>query len=189
MHEGGAQTSAELGARTGTHERYAREWLEHQATAQILAVDDAEKAAGERRYSLPEGYEEVFVNPLSMAYIAPLGRFLKVMGAVAEPLLDVYRSGGGLSWGAMGEDARMGQAAFNRPFFINSLVAHYLKQLPELDAALSSPGARVAEIGPGGGWALIAMAEGYPGPGRRRLRPRPGVGGDGERQPRPGGRR
>jgi SAM-dependent methyltransferase len=162
LHEGGAQTSAELAARTGTHERYTREWLEQQATAQILAVDDAGKPAAERRYSLPEGYEEILVNPLSMAYMAPLGRFLKVMGAVAEPLLDVYRTGAGLSWGAMGEDARLGQAAFNRPFFINSLVADYLKQLPELDAALSSPGARVAEIGPGGGWALIAIAQAYP---------------------------
>ena len=32
----GALTSTELAAHTGTHERYAREWLEQQATAGIL---------------------------------------------------------------------------------------------------------------------------------------------------------
>ncbi|MGI8976994.1 MAG: SAM-dependent methyltransferase, partial [Thermomicrobiales bacterium] len=32
LAEGGAATSAELAQRTGTAERYAREWLEQQAT-------------------------------------------------------------------------------------------------------------------------------------------------------------
>ena len=55
----------ELAARAGTNERYTREWLEQQATAGYLAVDNPEAAADERRFRLPEGYEAVFVDPES----------------------------------------------------------------------------------------------------------------------------
>jgi SAM-dependent methyltransferase len=155
----GPLTAAELASKTGTHERYTREWLEQQATAQILRIEGVGTAAP--RFSLPEGYEAVLVDELSPAYMAPIGRFLKIMGAVAESLLDAYRSGGGVSWAQMGPDARESQAAFNRPFFAGSL-AEYLRQIPEVDAALVKPGATVAEIGCGGGFALIAMAQAYP---------------------------
>ena len=40
LHAGGPATSAELAARTGTTERYIREWLEHHAASGLLAVDD-----------------------------------------------------------------------------------------------------------------------------------------------------
>src|SRR5690554_4542667 len=52
-------TVADLADRTGMHERYAREWLEQQAVAGILVVDDADAAADERRYSLPSAHAEV----------------------------------------------------------------------------------------------------------------------------------
>ncbi len=158
----GPLTSAELAAKTATNERYTREWLEQQATTRFLSVDDPAAPADKRRFALPAGYEDIFVNPASEAFIAPAGRFLKVMGASAEQLLGVFRSGGGLSWEQMGEDARTGQADFNRPFYVNALVDGYIKQVPGLDEALRRPGARVAEIGPGGGWALISLAAAYP---------------------------
>jgi len=102
------------------------------------------------------------VNELSPAFVAPIGRFLKVMGTSAGALLPAYRSGHGISWAEMGEDARTAQADFNRPFFLGSLVDEHLGQLPELNDALKRPGARVAEIGPGGGWALVGLARAYP---------------------------
>ena len=39
-HDEGAATSRELADRTGVDERYAREWLEHQAVTGLLEVDD-----------------------------------------------------------------------------------------------------------------------------------------------------
>ena len=45
-------------ASTGTFERYAREWLEQQATAGLLTVDDAAAAAGDRRFTLPAEYQD-----------------------------------------------------------------------------------------------------------------------------------
>ncbi|HEU4370656.1 MAG TPA: hypothetical protein VFV05_20735 [Methylomirabilota bacterium] len=45
----GALTPAGLAATAGIAERYAREWLEQQAVAGLLAVDDAVGPAAERR--------------------------------------------------------------------------------------------------------------------------------------------
>ena len=46
---GDPATAPELAARTGTHPRYAREWLEQQAVAGYLAVDDVRAAPDQRR--------------------------------------------------------------------------------------------------------------------------------------------
>jgi hypothetical protein len=50
LAESGAATPAEFAARTGTQERYAREWLEQQAVTGILEVEDAAAEASGRRY-------------------------------------------------------------------------------------------------------------------------------------------
>lgn len=157
----GPATSVELATRTGTHERYVREWLEQQATAGFLTF--SRDAGGHRRFSLPPGYQSVLVDRESELFVAPLGRFLVSTVRNAHQALEAYRSGGGVSWEAFGEDMRTAQSDFNRPFFSNSLVPGYLSQIPGLHDALSKAGARIAEIGPGGGWAAIAIASAYPG--------------------------
>lgn len=162
LHEGGPATAGELARRTGTQERYTREWLEQQATSGLLAVADPLAAPAERIFSLPDGYEAVFVDPLSELFVAPMGRFLAGTAAQGDALLDAYRNGGGVSWAQFGDLARGAQAASNRPFFHHRLVPDYLSQIDGLDAALRAPGARVAEIGCGSGWASIAIAHGYP---------------------------
>ena len=53
LHTGGPATSAELAARTGTAERYIREWLEHHAASGLLEVDDPAAGPLARRYRLP----------------------------------------------------------------------------------------------------------------------------------------
>src|SRR5215216_3399314 len=40
LAEGGGVTSSQLAARTGTAERYVREWLEQHAASGLLRVDD-----------------------------------------------------------------------------------------------------------------------------------------------------
>ena len=53
---GTATSPAELAARAGIDERYAREWLEQQAATGILEVDDAAADPDARRYRLPRGH-------------------------------------------------------------------------------------------------------------------------------------
>jgi SAM-dependent methyltransferase len=76
-------------------------------------------------------------------------------------LLQAYRSGGGVSWAQLGADARESQADMNRPWY-ESVLAGALRGVPTLHKVLNRPGARIAEIGCGGGWASLALARAYP---------------------------
>jgi 2-polyprenyl-3-methyl-5-hydroxy-6-metoxy-1,4-benzoquinol methylase len=157
----GALTSVELAKTTNTAERYAREWLEHQAVSGYLEVDDTSAAPEARRYTLPAAHAEVLTDELSLSYVAPLARMVVGLGKQLDSLLEVYRTGGGVPWSAHGADGREGQADANRPLFLGPLAKEYLPQLETVDAALRA-GGRVAEVGCGGGWASIGIAAGYP---------------------------
>jgi 2-polyprenyl-3-methyl-5-hydroxy-6-metoxy-1,4-benzoquinol methylase len=156
-------TSAELAARAGIAQRYAREWLEQQAVTGILEVDDPGKGADERRYALPAGHDEVLLNQDSLSYAAYVGRFATALGQVMPRVLEAFRTGGGVNWAEYGPDAREGQAEQNRPFFLQLLGSEWLPRVPEVHARLlADPPARVADIGCGAGWASIGLAKAYP---------------------------
>ena len=72
----GPATAAELGRRTNTDARYAREWLEQQATSGILTVDHASADGARRRYELPAAHAEVLTDSGSLHYLAPLARMI-----------------------------------------------------------------------------------------------------------------
>lgn len=160
----GSATSGELAARTGTSERYTREWLEQQATAGILEVDSVTDPFA-RRFSLPEGHDTVLTDADSLAFMTPLVRLTYGIGSVMPPLLEAFRTGKGVPYPDYGPDTREGIAEMNRVMFINDLASDWLPQLPDIDARLrnTSQPARVADIGCGTGWSSIAMAQGYPG--------------------------
>ncbi|MGY1696919.1 class I SAM-dependent methyltransferase [Geodermatophilus sp. SYSU D00814] len=159
--DGAPATAAQLAERTGTDARYAREWLEQQAVAGYLAVDDAAAGPEQRRYSLPPGYRSVLVDELDPLYTAPLAWAAMAFVRNVPRLAEVYREGSGLGWAQMGPDAREAQAAANRPFLTGALGAEVLPALPEVDAALRA-GGRVADVGCGLGWSSIGIAAAYP---------------------------
>src|SRR5580700_8800653 len=59
----GPATSSELAGRTGTAERYIREWLEHHAASGLLEVDDLAAGPLARRYRLPSEFAAVLADP------------------------------------------------------------------------------------------------------------------------------
>jgi 2-polyprenyl-3-methyl-5-hydroxy-6-metoxy-1,4-benzoquinol methylase len=152
----GPATPEELVASAGGSARYAREWLEQQAVAGVLAVEP------DGRFRLPEGPAEVLTNEKSLAYLAPLARMFAAAGAQLPSLLDAYRSDGGVSWTDFGVDMRESQADMNRPWFELKL-PEVLTALPDVDAVLRRPGALIADIGCGAGWSTIALGRTYPG--------------------------
>ncbi|MFF0815778.1 methyltransferase domain-containing protein [Rhodococcus sp. NPDC003318] len=156
----GAATAGELAARTGTHRRYAQEWLEQQAVTGILDVDDTGDPDS-RRFALSPAAAEVLTDTASLAYLAPLARMFAGAAGQLPALLDAYRTGGGVSWAEFGSDARESQADMNRPWYEREL-APALASVPDLDALLRAPHARIADIGCGGGWSSIALARAYP---------------------------
>ncbi len=163
LADGGALTAPELATRTGTAERYAREWLEQQVVAGILTVDDETRPAVERRYALPPGHVEPLVDPDSLNYMAPLTRLLAGCVRPLPQLLDAYRHGGGVPYADYGVDLREGQAAVNRPAFLHQLAQEWVPAMPDVQARLQAdPPARVADFGCGFGWSSIGLAQGYP---------------------------
>lgn len=157
---GDALTSTELAERTGTAERYTREWLEQQAVTGMLVADGHADQA-HRRYHLPAGHAEVLTHELSPNFVLPLAKFVAAAGKQLDALADAYRSGGGVSWAVHGTDAREAQAAANRPLFLGDLTSRYLPAIPDVHAILRA-GGRVADIGCGHGWSAIGVALGYP---------------------------
>lgn len=157
----GALTSTELAEAAGTGERYTREWLEHQAVSGILRVDDAEAEPSARRYSLPPAHAEVLTDDRSLAYLAPIARIIASAAVQVPALLDAARAGGGVAWERFGADMRDAQGDVNRPWFQHRL-ADALAGVPELDAILRRPGARIVDVGCGHGWSTIALARAYP---------------------------
>jgi SAM-dependent methyltransferase len=156
----GSLTAAELAARTGTHERYVREWLEQQAVADILAVDDPGAAPSARRFGFPPGHAEVLTDRDSPRYFEA-----RVAVGLMRPLpavLAAFRSGGGVPFAAYGADLREGMANVGR---VSALQGgrDWLPALPDVQARLAAdPPARVAEVGCGAGWACIGLARAFP---------------------------
>ena len=171
LAESGPLTSTALAQATGTAERYAREWLEQQAAAGVLVAEDPGAAPAldadpqdlgrARAYALPAAHAEVLTDASSLAYMAPMARFVGTIGSQLPRLLESYRDGGGVSWDQMGDDARQAQADVNRPWFDQRL-APTLAAMPDVHEALSRPGARVVDVGCGFGWSTLALARAYP---------------------------
>ncbi len=164
LQQGGSMTATDLAARAGIDARYAREWLEQQAVADILDVDDAAKAAEERRYRLPDAYVEPLLNLDSAYSIAPLARSAVACAKVLPQLLDGYRTGGGVAWSDYGPDMIEAQGDFNRPWLRGSFGTELLPAIPDVhDRLAATPAARVVDVACGVGWASIAIALAYPG--------------------------
>jgi 2-polyprenyl-3-methyl-5-hydroxy-6-metoxy-1,4-benzoquinol methylase len=163
LRDGGPATAPELATRAGIDRRYAREWLEQQAASDILDVDDVAAAPDERRFSLPAGHAEALLDPESPYAIAPLGRGAVATTRVLPQLLDAFRTGGGVSWGAYGADGIESQGDGNRPWLVNSFATEHLPAIPDVHGRLiADPPARVADVACGVGWAGIAIARAYP---------------------------
>jgi hypothetical protein len=164
LAEQGPLTAAELAEATGTNPRYTREWLEQQATSEIIEValdsDDDET----RAYRLPEDYHEVLTDPDSLSAGTPIARLVTGAAAPFEQLVAAYRTGAGIPFEDFGVDLLEGQGAMNRPQFRHALARAWIPAMPDVEARLrdASRPARIADIGMGTGWSSIAFAQAYP---------------------------
>ena len=160
LAEGGPATSSELAGRTGTVERYVREWLEHHAASGLLAVDDPAADPLARRFRLPAGHVPVLADPDDVRYAAFKGVELVRAARPLPEVVEAFRHGGApppMSW------EPEGRAEFNRALFVNLLGSEWLPAIGEVDRRLrAEPPARVADLGCGTGWSSIAMATAYP---------------------------
>jgi 2-polyprenyl-3-methyl-5-hydroxy-6-metoxy-1,4-benzoquinol methylase len=160
LADGGPASSAQLADRTGTAERYAREWLEQQAAGGLIDVDDPQAEPLARRYRLPPEHIAVLADRDDVRYEAHTGVDIVRAGRRLAQLVEAFRVGDApppLVW------EPEGRADANRARFINLLGREWLPAIADIDARLrAEPPARVADVACGTGWSSIAMAHAYP---------------------------
>jgi len=160
LADGEPVTSTELAARTGIAERYAREWLEHQAANGLLEVEDAAADPLARRYRMPPEHVPVLADADHVAYLAHRGVDVGRTARSLPDLVEAYRTGAAppaLPW------EPEGRAPSNRAVYLSLLGTEWLPSIPDVDARLrADPPARIADVACGLGWSSIAMARAYP---------------------------
>ena len=141
LREGGPATVAELSERAGIDARYAREWLEQQAVAGLLDVEDAGTGAETRRYRLPDAHADVLLDADHPAHAGATAYWMGSLAEVLQRIPGIYRSGAGLPYPEYGADCRLAIANFNRLMFVNDL-ADWFATVPELQARPRPAGRR-----------------------------------------------
>lgn len=156
LHTQGPMTAGELAAKTGINERYAREWLCHQAASHYLAYDPASGT-----FTLSPEQAMVFAVPESPVYM--MGAFdLAAAMMDNERLVEpAFRTGAGVGWGAQSQCLFCAVGRFFRPGYHNSLVASWLPALNGVVAKLERGGV-VADVGCGHGFSTVMMAKAFP---------------------------
>jgi SAM-dependent methyltransferase len=152
----GPLTPHELAERTGTAERYVREWLNAQAAGGYVEYDPESG-----RYTLPPEQTVALTASDSPAYLP--GFFQLALGSVMDSpkIVDAARSGDGFGWHEHVHDVHEGCERFFRPGYNANLIETWL---PALDGVVEKleRGAVVADVGCGHGSSTILMAKAFP---------------------------
>jgi SAM-dependent methyltransferase len=156
MAGAGPLTSEELASRTGTAERYVREWLNAQAAGGYVEYD-----AARGTYELPPEQTVALTDSESPAYIP--GFFQLALGSIVDSprITEAARDGNGFGWHEHVHDVHEGCERFFRPGYNANLIAAWL---PSLDGVVErlAQGGTVADVGCGHGASTILMAQTFP---------------------------
>ncbi len=156
LADAGPLSPADLAGRTGTAERYVREWLNAQAAGDFVSYDP-----DSGRYTLPPEQAVALTDASSPAYLP--GFFQVALGSVLDSphITGAARTGSGFGWGEHGNDVLEGCERFFRPGYNANLMSSWLPALDGVVAKLER-GALVADVGCGHGASTILMAQAYP---------------------------
>src|SRR5262245_4407044 len=127
----GPLTPAELAERTGTAERYVREWLNGQAAGGYVEYD-----ADSGRYVLPPEQAVALTDESSPAYLP--GFFQIALGSVIDSprITEAARTGDGVGWHEHVHEVHEGCERFFRPGYNTHLIADWLPALDGIVAKL-----------------------------------------------------
>ncbi len=156
MANSGPMTSAELAKRTGTTERYVREWLNANAASGYVTYDSASQ-----KYSLPPEQALALAVENSPAFIPGAFQIISACFHDAGKIEQAFRTGEGVGWHEHHHDLFHGTERFFRPGYLANLTSQWIPALDGVEAKLRN-GAKMADIGCGLGASTILMAKEYP---------------------------
>jgi len=152
----GSLTTEQLADRTGTTERYVREWCAAQACSGYIDYDPESTT-----FSMSPEQRAVFADENSPTLMT--GGYYAISSLFTdEPKIShAFRSGEGVAWGDHSECLFCGTEKFFRPSYMANLVAEWL---PALDGVVEKlqGGAKVADVGCGHGASTLVMAKAFP---------------------------
>lgn len=155
LNGAGPVTAAQLAAQTGLQERWLFEWLRGQAAARLLDYRDPD------RFELSEVGAAVLADEehsLSFAAGAFAGQ---TPPETVDKIIDAFRTGIGLTYEELGPNAAHRTERMLGPWTRQELVPRILPALEGVVDKLQA-GAVAADVGCGGGVALMTMAQAFP---------------------------
>jgi 2-polyprenyl-3-methyl-5-hydroxy-6-metoxy-1,4-benzoquinol methylase len=156
MRDGRPLTAKELSERTGTRERYVREWLNANAASNYIEYhpdSDTYSMTPEQAFALAE--EDTALDLPGFYYM--LASCMKD----EEKLTEIFRTGKGFGWHEHEKGLFVGCERFFRPNYLAHLLSEWIPSLEGVEAKLLT-GARVADVGCGHGASTILMAKAFP---------------------------
>jgi len=152
----GAAAPVELARRTGTSERYVREWLNNQAAGGYVLYD-----AASGLYSMSDEQKLCLADPNGPVDLPGAQFIVEAVFHALDRTTDNFKSGKGMEWGEHHQCLFHGTERFFRAGYNANLLGGWL---PALDGVVEKlkRGAKAADIGCGHGASTILMAKAYP---------------------------
>jgi SAM-dependent methyltransferase len=149
-------TPAQLAQRTGTHERYVREWLGNQAAGGYVEFD-----VDSGRYSLSDEQKLCLADPAGPVDLPGAYNIVEATFHALDRTLQNFKTGAGMEWGEHHPCLFHGTERFFRAGYNANLLSAWL---PALDGAVDklNRGGKAADIGCGHGASTILMAKAFP---------------------------
>jgi SAM-dependent methyltransferase len=149
-------TSSELAARTGTHERYIREWLGNQGAGGYVLYDEKSN-----EWSLSPEQALCLADPSGPVDLPGAYNLVEATFHALDRTLENFKTGRGMEWGEHHACLFHGTERFFRAGYNANLLSSWLPALEGVVDKLER-GARVADVGCGHGASTILMAQAFP---------------------------
>jgi len=156
LADSGPVTSQQLADRPGLNERYLREWAAAMAAAEYIEYDPKHQTF----LMTPEG-ALVLADDDRPEFLGGGFQYAQSCSQIVPELMDAFKNGGGVAFSAFGPEISKAIERLFAPSYARDVATVWIPALGDMHKRIQAGGI-VAEVGCGGGQALVPFAEAYP---------------------------